>query len=480
MNSKTPIDKVLSPFTTVTTAILREGKSIPQKYRNMVSLGLYGFANSLIVSLIILYYNDDYLQVHLEISKAVANSIWSYSTAAGSIGLLIAVIVGGAYSDDFRSKFGARAPFILGGSLLAGGMISLIPFFATILPRDFLLVVFPACFFIAYIGLGIGSSPTNALLSELFTREQRGWVGLAIAGFTTLGSFVGIVGLGIIADQMYITAIFPFTGIFVALIGIAIFFLVEKANPPFDPIDPTIEDIRNTPKYLITFGGKDFGKMLVVQSFWAFSIAAISLYMAEFLRSDAAREAIGNNEGIVLIIAGVVAATMAIPAGFIIKKIGKVNTALLGSVIFGVYCFLLVFIDLEGVFILLYPVAMIGGLGSIFIESVSLSLPADLVPEGKEAQFMGINKFASTWTQPIVAMIGAQIFIIFENQNPTAVIFTLGGIAAFLASAVLLLINYEKMLKEEYHNFYKRYVRAKGFLEQHIGDITDGIVSKFT
>ncbi|MHA1993978.1 MAG: MFS transporter [Candidatus Hodarchaeales archaeon] len=480
MSSSSPIDKVLSPITSVSTAILREGKSIPQKYRNMVSLGLYGFANSLIVSLIILYYNDDYLQLHLGISKAASNSIWSYSTAAGSIGLLIAVIIGGAYSDDFRSKYGARAPFILGGSLLAGGMITLIPIFATILPRGFLIVIFPLCFFIAYIGLGIGSSPTNALLSELFTREQRGWVGLSIAGFTTLGSFVGIVGLGIIADEFYITAIFPFTGILVALIGITIFFLVEKANPPFDPIDPTIEDIRNTPKYLVTYGGKDFGKMLVVQSFWAFSIAAISLYMAEFLRSDAAREVIGNNEGVVLIIAGVVAALMAIPAGFVIKKIGKVNTALLGSVIFGLYCFSLVFIELEGVFILLYPVAMLGGLGSIFIESVSLSLPADLVPEGKEAQFMGINKFASTWTQPIVAMLGAQIFILFENQNPTAIIFSLGGIAAFIASGFLLLINYEKMLKEEYHNFYKRYVRAKGFLGQHIGDITDGIVSKFT
>jgi MFS family permease len=219
--------------------------------------------------------------------------------------------------------------------------------------------------------------------------------------------------------------------------------------------------------------------MLVVQSFWAFSIAGISLYMATYLRTDAAKAVIGNNEGAVLIIAGLVAASMAIPAGFLIKKIGKVNTALLGSIIFGIYCFSLVFIELEESFFLIYPVAIIGGLGSIFIESVSLSLPADLVPEGKEAQFMGINKFASTWPQPIVAMIGAQIFILFENQNPTAVIFSLAGIASFLASIFLLLINYEKMLKEEYQNFYKRYVRARGFIEQHIGDLTTGIVSKF-
>ncbi len=480
MSDKTPIGKVLSPITTVSTAILREGKSIPQKYRNMIALGLHSFSNALIVSLIILYYNDDYMQVHLEISKSMANSIWSYSTMAGSIGLLLAVIVGGAYSDDHRSKYGARAPFILTGAIIAGIMISLIPFFATILPRDFLVVVFPTVFFIAYIGLGIGSSPKLALLSELFTREQRGWVGLAIAGFTTLGSFVGIVGLGFIVSEIYVTMIFPFTGISVILVGVSVFFLVEKVNPPFDPIDDTIEDIRNTPKYLVTYGGKDFGKMLVVQSFWTFGAASVSLYMAEFLRSDAAKEVVGNNEGIVIIIAGVVAALMAIPSGFIIKKIGKVNTGIIGSIVFALYCFLLVYVDIEGAYILLIPVAMLGGLASIFIESVSLSLPADLVPEGKEAQFMGINKFAATWTQPIVSMLGAQIFIMYENRHPTAIIFGLGGIASIIATVFLLLINYEKMLKEEYHNFYKRYVRAKGFLEQQIGDITNGIVSKFT
>ncbi|MHA1978203.1 MAG: MFS transporter [Candidatus Hodarchaeales archaeon] len=480
MSSKSPIDKVLSPITTVSTAILREGKSIPQKYRNMISIGLYGFSNAVIVSLVLLFFQK-YMIIRLEMDGTLAASIFSYSIATGSIGLLLAVIVGGAYSDDFRSKYGARAPFIVGGSLLAGGMLILVPISATIFPRNFLIVIFPLIFFFAYIGLGIGSSPTNALLSELFTREQRGWVGLAIAGFTTVGSFAGIVGLQWVADNFNVMSVFPVTGFVTIFIGGTIFFLVEKVNPPFEPIDPTIEDIRNTPKYLITYGGNDFGKMLVVQSLWAFAIAAISLYMVNYLGTADAIAAIGEgNEGIVLIITGIVAASMAIPAGLIIKKIGKVNTAFLGSLIFGIYCFGLAFIELENVFGILLPVAMLGGLGSIFIESVRISLPADLVPEGKEAQFMGINKFASTWTQPIVSIMGAQILVLFAGDHPTAVIFILGGVASILASGVLFLIRYEKLLKDEYENFYKRYVRAKGLIGGHIGEITDGIISKFT
>ena len=479
MSLSKPIEKALSPITAVSTAILREGVPLSQKNRNMLAIGLSGFKSALIVSLVITYFNTWYLRGTLEIEETLGNTIFSYSTAAGSIGLLLAVIVGGAISDDYRSKYGARAPFILGGTLIAGFMIFAIPIFATIFPKSLLIIIFPLVFFIAYAGLGLGASPANALLSELFTREQRGWVGLILAGFTTLGSFVGIIGLRIVADTFNTTAIFPVTGITAMILALTIFILVEKVNPPFDPVDPVIEDIINTPKYLITYGGKDFGKMLVVQSLWGFAIASVSLYMLIHLSTDAAIAAIGEgNEGLVLIVTGIVAAIMAIPAGFVIKRLGKVNTALVGSIFYAAYCFLFAYIEIGNYFSFLLVIAALGGLGAIFIESVRVSLPADLVPEGKEAQFMGINKFASTWTNPLVALLGAQILVIFADNYPTTVMFNLAGIASILASIVLFLINYEKMLKDEYHNFYKRYVRARGLIEKQLGEITDGFMSK--
>jgi MFS family permease len=165
---------------------------------------------------------------------------------------------------------------------------------------------------------------------------------------------------------------------------------------------------------------------------------------------------------------------MAIPAGFIIQKAGKVRTALIGSLIFALYCFGLAFSPTFGNYylILLLSFAAIGGLGSIFIESVRVSLPADLVPEGKEAQFMGINKFASVWTQPVVAILGAQIIVLFADQNPTSIIFILAGIASILATIILFFITYERMIKEEYDNFYKRYLIAKGVIEEKLEEIT--------
>jgi MFS family permease len=451
-----------------TTNIIRDRLTISQKYRNAIALGLFGFASAFIVALIIIYYNTWYLRQSLEINAILSDTIFSYSTAAGSIGLLITVIVGGAFSDDYRSKYGARAPFILVGCLIAGFVMVLLPIVGNLFPEDLLIIVFPLCFFIIYSGLGLGSSPTNALLSELFTKEQRGWIGLILAGFTTLGSFGGIFINRFVADNFGIPLIFPFSGIILFLIGITIFALVEKVNPPFPPIDSTLLDIKKTPSYLISFGSGGFTKMLVVQSLWGFASASVSIYLIVALSTPEAVDFLGEgNEGIVLVVTGIVAAIMAIPAGFIIQKVGKVRTALVGSFIFALYCFGLAFI-VTGYYSLLLILAAIGGLGSIFIESVRVSLPADLVPEGKEAQFMGINKFASIWTQPVVAILGAQIIILFANQNPTLIIFSLAGVASILATIILFFITYEKMIKTEYDNFYKRYLIAKGFAKEII------------
>lgn len=457
-----------------TTELLKLEFPISKKYRNLLAIGLYGFISAFLISIILAYFTKLYLRDTLLIDETMANTIFSYSTAAGSIGLLITVIIGGAYSDDFRSKFGARAPFILGGCLISGLMIFVVPIAGDFFPNSSLLVVFPILFFFIYVGLGLASSPANALISELFTKTQRGWVGLSLAGFATLGSFAGIILLRVIIDNFGPTSMFPATGILFIVIGGIIFFLVEKVNPPFDPIDPTIMDIRNTPKYLVSFGGKDFTRMLVVQSLWGFAVASVSMYLIIHLSTDAATAVLGEgNEAIALIITGIVAAIAAIPAGLLIQRLGKVQTAMIGSIVYAMYCFGMGFIGPSS-WTILIAMAALGGLGSIFIESVRVSLPADLVPEGKEAQFMGINRFASAWTQPLVGLLGAQIIIAFAGNNPTAIIFISAGIASLIATMVLFFIGYEKMIVNEYERWSKRFLVAKGVIQKEMKQIVNG------
>ena len=470
----------------LTTEELRETRNLNQKVRNVVALGIFGTANAVIVAFIIAYFNLRYLQEFLELSSEIAETIFSYSIAAGSIGYLGTVIIGGAFSDDYRSKYGARAPYILGGSLLAGIMLLLTPIFAGTADEDLMVILFPFCFFFVYVGLGLASSPNGALLSELFNKEQRGWVGIILAGFTILGSLIGLVffeffttlliDFSSIFQLAFIAefSLFLFPALIIIIGGILAFFLVEKANPPYPPIDSPITDILQTPRYLLNFSGSDFGKMFFVQSFWGFASEAVALYLIIHLVAAGLKE---DNAPMALLVIGVVSALMAIPAGLFIQKFGKVKTAIVGSLIYSGFCFLLAGMEIGKYYNIFFIVAAIGGFGAVFIESVRASLPADLVPEGKEAQFMGINKFGSLWTQPFVALLGGFLLIALDwEYSFTAIMFVLAGLASLVATILLFFISYEKMVRDEYEKFYKRYLKARGFFEEKFDQITDSII----
>ncbi|MFX0125204.1 MAG: MFS transporter [Candidatus Hodarchaeota archaeon] len=473
-------------FKFLTTEELRE-RFLSQKIRNIIALGVFGTANAVIAAFIIAYFNLRYLQDFLKLSSELAETIFSYSIAAGSVGFLGTVIIGGAFSDDYRSKYGARAPYILGGCILAGIMLLLTPIFAGTANEDLMIILFPLCFFLIYVGLGLASSPNGALLSELFTKEQRGWVGLVLAGFTILGSLIGLVFFDLFttllldlgnAFQLSFLAefgLFLFPALIIIISGILVFILVEKANPPYPPIDSPITDILQTPRYLLNFSGSDFGKLFFVQSFWGFASEAVSLYLIIHLIAAGLPK---DDAPIALLITGLVAATMAIPAGLFIQKFGKVKTAIVGSLIYSVFCFLLAGIEIGNYYNIFLVIAAIGGFGAVFIESVRASLPADLVPEGKEAQFMGINKFGSLWTQPFVAILGGFLLTLLIDwaYSFTAVMFLLAGLASLIATILLFFISYEKMVRDEYRKFYKRYLVAKGFVEEKLNGIIESII----
>ncbi|MHA1971815.1 MAG: MFS transporter [Candidatus Hodarchaeales archaeon] len=480
-------------FKFLTTEELRENRKNMQKFRNILALGIFATANAVIVAFIITHFNIYYLHGLLVNTRGVidsktADAIFSYSIAAGSIAYLGAVIVGGAFSDDYRSKYGARAPYILGGCLIAGFMLLLTPIFAGGADGDLMLILFPVCFFLIYVGLGLASSPYGALLSELFTKEQRGWVGLVLAGFTTLGSLLGLVLFNSISQFLLSIAetlqlqfllevsLFLFPALIIMIAGFLVFFLVEKANPPFPPIDSPVTDILQTPYYLLNVSGSDFGKMFFVQSFWGFAGATVSIYLIMHLTTPTGIKP--EEAPMALMVVGLVSVLMAIPAGFFIQKFGKVKTAIVGSMIYSMFCFLIGGMEIGDYYNLLIPIAAIGGFGAVFIESVRVSLPADLVPEGKEAQFMGINKFGSTWTQPLVSLIGGIILSTFGNSeySPTAIMFALAGISTIIATILLFLISYEKMVRSEYQKFYRRYLIARGFLEKKLDAFVDNIL----
>ncbi len=463
----------------------------------------FGYLEVFLISYLV-----EWLQVFLKMSPSDAGFVYSLSMASGSIGLLSSVIVMGAWSDDYRSRFGNRAPFIVAGSLGAGLLLIIAPII--IAPWNAVIVV-PLIMGLVNIALGAAISPHGALLSELFTRKERGWVGLVLAAAATAGTGLGLFTLGQFMNSNNPFLAWGTSGLVIIIGSILTFFLIPKTNPAFPPKDSIVKDIINTPKYLIFFGKGDYGYLFIVQLFWGLAIAGVTHYavpyIIEFVKvsemlhgldETAARDLAHAYANMSLLTVGLTASLLAAPVGVFISKYGKVRTAIVGTIIYAFFC---ISLALEAEYygslreIIIYQsedlvihgglagiilVAILGGIGAIFITSVQMSLPADLVPEGKEAQFMGINLTATSLSKPFLAVLAAYVF---ASQSSTTffgfemegyqVIFLIAGLSMFVALLSLFAISYEKMLVREYYRYYKRYLRFQKLVESSLARVAD-------
>ncbi len=463
----------------------------------------FGYLEVFLISYLV-----EWLQTYLQLSSSDAGFVYSLSMASGSIGLLSSVIVMGAWSDDFRSRFGNRAPFIFMGSFGAGVLLIITPFIVA--PWNVVIVV-PLVMGLVNVALGAAISPHGALLSELFTMKERGWVGLVLAAAATIGTGLGLFTLGEFATSGNPFLAWGTSGLAIIAGSLLTFLLIPKTNPSFPPKDSVFKDIINTPKYLIFFGKGDYGYMFIVQLFWGLAIAGVTHYavpyiidfvltseMAHGLEESAARDLAHAYANISLLTVGITAALLAAPVGIFISKYGKVKTAIVGTSLYAMFSILLAieaetYNELRGIMIYqsgdlvihagllgIFITAVLGGLGSIFITSVQLSLPADLVPEGKEAQFMGISLTAHSMSKPFLAVLAAYVFASqatttffgFEMEG-YQIIFLVAGMSMFVALLSLFAISYERMLVREYYRYYKRYLRFQKLVESSLARVAD-------
>jgi UMF1 family MFS transporter len=208
---------------------------------------LYDLANTIFsMAIVSLYFS---LWIRDRVGGDRVDGVYGLTTAV-SMGLIfVASPMLGALSDQARR----RMPFLVVSTLICVA-------FTALLGQGGLLITL-ALFVVANVAYQAGLQFYDALLPEVSTEENRGWIGGIGVGVGYLGSYIG-VGTGLVLLSVYnypIEIIFPVVAVLFLLFALPCFFFVkERGNPRAKPFTgesvrratgQMFETLRNSQRY---------------------------------------------------------------------------------------------------------------------------------------------------------------------------------------------------------------------------------------
>jgi UMF1 family MFS transporter len=185
---------------------------------------LYDLANTIFsMAVVSLYFS---LWVRDRVGAEQVDRVYGLTTAISMALIFIASPMLGALTDQSRR----RMPFLVVSTLVC-------IVFTALLGQGGLYITL-GLFVVANVAYQAGLQFYDALLPEVSTEENRGWIGGIGVGVGYLGSYIGVgAGLIILNVLKYPTeAIFPVVAILFLLFALPCFFLVkERGNPRARP-----------------------------------------------------------------------------------------------------------------------------------------------------------------------------------------------------------------------------------------------------
>ena len=185
---------------------------------------LYDLANTIFsMAIVSLYFS---LWVRDRVGAERVDSVYGLTTAVSMAIIFVASPVLGALTDQSKR----RMPFLVVSTLIC-------IVFTALLGLGGLLATL-ALFVVANVGYQAGLQFYDALLPEVSTEENRGWIGGIGVGVGYLGSYIGVgAGLILLTVLKYpIESIFPTVAILFLLFALPCFFFVkERGNPRARP-----------------------------------------------------------------------------------------------------------------------------------------------------------------------------------------------------------------------------------------------------
>ncbi|NHJ04237.1 MAG: MFS transporter [Candidatus Heimdallarchaeota archaeon] len=331
--------------------------------------------------------------------------------ASALFALCFGAIFGGFINDKIRSRFGQRIPSIFLGTFIASCLILSIPIFTMYITN--LTIIFYCLlvvFIISHLFLGAAYTPWLALVADLFKQKERTIIGIGINIFSAGGAAIATILFSLLIDERLSWVIWIITGIMLMFASIITSLLLPRKNPIHN-VRTKFTEVFRIPRIIWKFGGITWSLILIVNALWSFSSHLVETGLVDSLVSrfpvTETQASLASN-----ILMGGYIIIFLFPTIWIINKFGKIKASIFTSIFYAIFCFLIAIMQN---FSSMYYIALIGGISNIFLSTIQIALPADLVPKGREASFMGIFFVFSTAMKPFATLI--QGFLLENNES---------------------------------------------------------------
>lgn len=389
-------------------------------------------------------YFNTYLDHVLYLPELFISIMVSLSATVG----LISMPLWGITSDNSRTKYGRRRPFLLFGIIAGFGMV-LFSFAYLLFGRT--QIAFIWCLIIDVLLIGIASNAflvaERSLIPDTIELEKRGRANGIINSISYIGLLIGVTFLllgnelfgipdprsgatGTIITQDGHMILLSTGGLLFAIVGIiGFFFIKEKPVSELPEKKKFFTELKQTFNLTELKSHKEFFKILLARVVFQSGISSIMPFLFIFI-FDQGLETLQLLIGIAIAFPWIFIATIYL--GRLSDKFGRKRFVPISMIIVSMGYLLMPFAS--GNYIL-----FIIGLPFVLIGVLSLITPLnawsqDLLPEDKRGKFTGILNIVNTVSQIIGSFAGGIVATLFGISW----IFVLGPIF-FLASIPLFL-----------------------------------------
>ncbi len=346
-------------------------------------------------------------------------------TTIGALAAMIMQPIAGTISDRTRSRFGSRAPYIVGGALFGG--LALV---ALGLSSSILMVAL--CWTLVQLSFNVVQGPFSAMLPDRVPESVRGTFAAMIGAMTMVGSLGGVILASVLSGSI--------PGAYLTLAGLSVVLLTLFA------VFTGPRDNRGEPRP--PFRLRDFAMTFWVNPiahpdfFWAFT-GRLLLYTGYFLivayQLYLLQDYIGLGDEAVTLLPLVSAAALptlvlAIAiSGPWSDRVGRRKPFVVASALIVGLAQVVPWIwpTFEGMIVF----ALISGFGFGAFQAVDTALVSQVLPDSHaHAKDLGVVNIAATLPQTVApALAGAVVLTFgFAGLFPAAIVLSVLGALAVL------------------------------------------------